>query len=198
MKIKSNKKIFIFSILVCFVLLSWTLALAVGAEGEGEGGGGFVKEWLWKIVNFAILAGILIYFAKKPLTNYLSARTAAIKKSLDDAREAKELAQEALKEVQERLRLKDQELAEILANARNSGEAERDALVKEAERMSQKILQHARSNIDFELKKAKDAIREEAVELAMGLAERRLREKLTPEEQKKLLEESITSLEKQS
>lgn len=196
MKIKIDKKFVIFCLMIAFVLLSWTLALA--AEAEGEGGGGFVKEWLWKIVNFAILAGILVYFARKPFKNYLEARTAGIQKSLDDARTAKELAEQALKEVQERLRLKDQELAEILANATNSGEAERDALVREAERMSQKILEHARSNIDFELNKARDAIKAEAVELAMGLAERRLREKLTPEEQRKLLEESITSLEKQS
>jgi len=183
-------------ILVFLIFLTWSFAFA--EEAAGEEGGGFVKEWLWKIINFGILAGILVYFLKKPLRNYLKSRTEAIQKSLDDARQAREIAEKALKEVEERLRLKDKELEEIMAGARSSGEAEAQALVKEARKMSERILAQAKTNIDFELKKAKDAIKEEAVELAMGLAEQRLKEKLTPGEQKKLIDESITRLERQS
>jgi len=184
-------------LLVFLIFLTWSVAFAEEAA-HGEEGGGFVKEWLWKIVNFGILAGILVYFMKKPLMSYLKSRTEAIQKSLNDAREAREIAEKALKDVEERLRLKDKEIEEIIAGARTSGEAESQALVREARKMSERILAQAKTNIDYEMKKAKDAIKEEAVELAMELAEQRLKEKLTPGEQKKLIEESITRLERQS
>jgi F-type H+-transporting ATPase subunit b len=67
--------------------------------------------------------------------------------------------------------------------------------MREAERMSERLMEQTRANIDFELKRAKDAIRQEAVELAIELAEQKLREKMTPEEQKRLIEESIAKLE---
>ncbi|MDA8086124.1 MAG: F0F1 ATP synthase subunit B [Nitrospiraceae bacterium] len=180
-------------------LMFWSLfvpaqtALAAGAEPGGE-----LKEWLWKIINFVILVGILVYFTKKPLANYLKARTEAIAKGIEDARAAREMAEKALREVEERLKLKDAELEEILRSATKSGEAEREALIKESDRMSQKIAEHAEAYVSFELKKAKDAIRKEAADLAVELAEKKLSRKLTPDAQKKLIEDAISQLEAKS
>jgi F-type H+-transporting ATPase subunit b len=188
----------ILGIVAILILLILCMNGIASAEEAAHEGGGFVKEWLWKIVNFAILVAVLVYFAKKPLRNYLQARTEAIKKSLEDAKQAREMAEQGLREVEERLKYKDKELEEIVAGAKTTGEAERENLLKEAQKMSERILAQSKSNIDYELKKAKDAIKEEAVELAMELAERRLKEKLTPAHQKKLIEESIAKLERQS
>ena len=168
-------------------------AFAAGAEAGGQW-----KEWLWKIINFVILVGVLAYFAKKPLANFLKARTEAIQKGIEDARMAREAAEKALEEIEERLKLKDKELEEILRTAAKSGEAEREALLKEAERMGQKITEHTEAYVSFELKKAKDAIRKEAADLAVGLAGKKLQQKLTPEGQKQLLEDAVSQLEAKS
>jgi F-type H+-transporting ATPase subunit b len=56
-------------------------------------------------------------------------------------------------------------------------------------------LEQAKTNIDFEVKQAKEMIKKEAVEIAMELAEKKLKEKLTKEEQLKLLEESVAKIE---
>jgi F-type H+-transporting ATPase subunit b len=180
--------------LMIIVLASSFVAPAFAAEEAAEHGG-FFKEWGWKIINFALLAGILVYFAKKPLAQFLRGRTEAIRKSLDEATAAREAAEKALREVEEKLKLREKEIADIVAAARGSGLAEKDALMREAERMSERLMEQTRANIDFELKRAKDAIRQEAVELAIELAEQKLREKMTPEEQKRLIEESIAKLE---
>ncbi len=164
-------------------------------EAAGESHGGDWKEWLWKIINFAILVIILVKFLGKPMREYFRKRTEIIQKSLDEAREAKELAQKALSEVQEKIKLKDEEIEKIIEAARASGVADRDELIKKGEEMSQKIKEQAKSNIDMELKNAKAKLRAEAAELAIKLAEKRLREQLTEEEQLKLLEESIKRLE---
>ncbi len=169
-------------------------AEAFAMEGAG-GGGGDWKDWLWKVINFAVLVFILVKFLTKPAKEYFRQRTELIEKSLAEAREAKELAQKALAEVEEKLKLKDQEIERIVSSAKQSGQAEHDSLVEQGREMSEKIRQQARTNIEMELKNAKAALRAEASGLALRLAEKRLKERLTEEEQLKLLEESIKRLE---
>jgi F-type H+-transporting ATPase subunit b len=91
--------------------------------------------------------------------------------------------------------VKDKEMEEIIASARLSGEKEKARLAEEGIKLQEKILEQAKTNIDFEVKQAKTAIKKEAAELAMDLAEKKLREKLTKEEQLKLLEESVAKIE---
>ena len=61
--------------------------------------------------------------------------------------------------------------------------------------MKEKILEQARTNIAYEVKRAKETIMEEAAAIAIELAEKKLKEKLTQEEQLKLLEESLAKIE---
>ena len=170
-------------------------AVVYAAEEGASSHGGDWKEWLWRIVNFAILIFILVKFLSKPMKEYFRKRSEVIEQSLTEAREAKELAQKALKEVQEKLALRDQEIEKIIASTRKSGESERNSLIEQGTRMSEKIKEQARSNIELELKNAKAALRSEAAELAIKLAEKKLRENLTEEEQLKIIEESIRKLE---
>lgn len=173
-------------------------AAAFAAEGGGEEHGGVdIMGVVWQVVNFAVLVALLIFAIKKfDVKGALRQRTELIKKNIDEAREAKEIAQKALAEVEERLKLKDREIEEIMANARASGERERAAAEEEGIRMSERITEQARANIEMELEQARAALRAEAVELAMELAEKKLGERLTPEEQKKLIEESLSKLER--
>jgi F-type H+-transporting ATPase subunit b len=171
-------------------------AFAFAATGGGEHGGGFtVMDWVWKIVNFAILVILLVKFAGKPLKNFLRQRKELIEKSIKESQEAKELARKALVEVEERLKLKDKEVEEIISLAKGSGESERDRLTVDGERLTVKILEQAKANIDHEVKMAKEAIKAEAVEAAMQAAEQKIMARMTKEEQERLLQESIKLLE---
>ena len=144
--------------------------------------------------NFLILVIVLFKFGKKPLADFLKKRTELIEKTLNEAKEAKEAALKALKEAEDRVRTKDTEVKEILDAARKSGELERDRIIEETAKLKDKILEQAKTNIDYELKHAKESIKAEAVELAMELAEKKLKEKLTREEQEKLLDESLVKI----
>ncbi len=168
-----------------------------GGGGEEHGGGSSVLMGVvWQVLNFAVLVTLLVILIKKfDVKGMLRERTELIKKSIDEAREAKELAQKALAEVEERLKLKDKEIDEIISAARASGERERAEAEEEGKRMSERIIEQAKTNIEFELEQARAAIKAEAVELAMGLAEKKLGERLTPDEQRKLIEESLSKLE---
>jgi F-type H+-transporting ATPase subunit b len=132
---------------------------------------------------------------KMDIKGFFKKRTELIEQSLKEAREAKELAQKALAEVEERLKIKDKEIEEIVAAAKESGEREKIRLAEDGDKLSARILEQTQNNIAFEVKMAKEAIKREAVEIAMELAEKKLKEKLTKEEQVKLLEESIEKIE---
>jgi F-type H+-transporting ATPase subunit b len=177
-----------------YILYFAFVSLAFGAE-EAAGHGGLWEEYRWKVLNFAILVAVLVYFAKKPLKEFLSKRTEVIEKTLKEAREAKELAQKALAEVEERLKLKDKEMEEILSRTRLSADKEQALLAQQGEQMKLKILEQAKSNIDYEVRLAREAIKAEAVEIAIELAEKKLKEKLTREEQVRLIEESVKRME---
>lgn len=177
-----------------FSLVFLMAATAFASEAAAEHGSP-VMEWVWKIVNFAVLVTILVVFAGKPLKGFLRKRTELIEKTLQEAKEAKDNAAKALREVEERLKGKDKEIEEIIALSRAAGEKEREALIKEGERMSVRAVEQAKANIEFELERAKAAVRAEAVGLALELAEKKLGERLTPDVQKKLLEESLAKLE---
>lgn len=153
------------------------------------------KDWFWPVVNFSILVIILFYFGRKPIKEYFQKRTELIEKSLKEAEEAREFAKKALDEVQERLRNTDKEIKEIIEGARRAGEKEKDELIAEAERLRQKIIEQARANIGFELEKAKKEIKSEAALIAIELAEKQIKERLSREEQEALIEEYIQRLE---
>ena len=183
-----------YAALFVFCILQFALVtVAFGAEEAAHGGEW--KEWLWKILNFAILVGVLVWFAKKPLQEFLRKRTELIEKTLQEAKEARELAQEALAEIEERLKLKDREIEEILSRSRLSADKEKELLIQQGEQMGEKLLEQARNNIDYELGRAKESIKAEAVKIAMELAEKKLKERLTKEEQIRLIEESLARME---
>ncbi|OGW46897.1 MAG: ATP synthase F0 subunit B [Nitrospirae bacterium RBG_13_41_22] len=181
-------------ILPLFIFSIAFASYAFGSSEEAEHATPLWKEYMWKIINFGILILILFKFAKKPLQNFLQKRTELIEKTLNEAKEAKEAATKALKEVEERLKVKDSEIEAIMSAAKKSGEHERDSIIEESTRLKEKILEQAKTNIDFELKHAKEVLKAEAVELAMELAEKKLKDKLTKDEQEKLLEDSLMKI----
>jgi F-type H+-transporting ATPase subunit b len=192
-KTKNTTPLFfpVIALLGTYFLFPAALALAAGG-GEQHFG---LMDWVWRFVNFGILVVLLVKFAGKPLKNFFQQRKELIEKSIRESQEAKELARKALAEVEERLKLKDKEVEEILSIAKVSGESERARLIEESERMKVRILEQAKSNIDHEVKLAREAIKAEAVEASVQLAEEKIKNRLTTAEQERLLQESIKLLE---
>jgi F-type H+-transporting ATPase subunit b len=188
---KSQKSKLLRILAFCVFNFAFTaVAFASGGEEHGD----LFKEYMWKIINFLVLVVVLFKFAKKPLQNFLQQRSETIAKTLQEAKAAREAAEKALREVEGRLKTKDAEIEAIIAAAKRSGEVERNAIIEESARLKEKIVEQAKTNIEFELKQAKEIIKAEAVELAMELAEKKLREKLTQAEQEKLLDDSLVKI----
>ncbi|MFQ3573886.1 MAG: F0F1 ATP synthase subunit B [Thermodesulfovibrionales bacterium] len=177
------------------IALLGVLSLSTPTFAGGGGESFTLTDWFWKFVNFGILVFLLVKFVKKPIQDYLQQRRENIEKTLNEAKEAKELAQKALTEVEERLVLKDKEIASILESAKESGEREKARLIEEGEKMRLKILEQAKINIDYEVRKAKETIQTEAAEAAMMRAEELIKSSITDKDQDRLFQESLKLLE---
>lgn len=194
MKKVQSSKVFNYILFTIYFLLLTSAAVFANEGGEAEPS--LFKAYLWPVINFIILIVLLTYAMKKAdIKGFFRKRTELIEQSLKEAKEAKELAQKALAEVEDRLKMIDKEVEEIIASAKLSGEKEKGRLVEEGDKLKEKVLEQAKTNIDFEVKQAKATIKKEAVEIAMELAEKKLKQKLTKEEQLKLLEESVAKIE---
>ncbi len=179
-----------------FILVSCILHLAssVVFASEGAEPAASFKDLLWPVINFAILVFILVKFGRKPISEFLKKRTELIEKSLKEAEEAKELAKKAFSEVQERLLGMDKEINNILESAKKAGEREKEALIAQGESLKSKIIEQAKANIEYELQKAKKAIKSEAALMALELAEKQIKEKLDAKGHEKLTEEYIQKI----
>ena len=190
----SNSKFQITGIAAFFLV--FILVSNVFAIGGGGGEHHFTwKDWIWPVVNFGILAFILVHFGRKPVSEFFKKRTETIEKSLKEAKEARELAQKTLDEVRERLNNTDSEIEKIIESARKSGEKEKEAIIAEGERLKERIIEQAKANIDFELQKAKETIKSDAALLALEMAEKQIKEQLGQKEQEGLIDDYIKRLE---
>lgn len=199
MKIKfqiPNSKLHISSIL--FFIFNMILVSSAFAAEAAHDVHYTWKDWLWPVVNFAILMFILVFFGKKPLGDYFKGRTAMIEKSLKDAAEARKLAEKTLAEVKARLGNTDAEIQQIIDAAKKSGEKEKESIIAEGEQMKTKIIEQAKANIDFELQKAKETIKSDAALMALELAEKDIKERLGKSEQKALINDYIKRLEEKN
>jgi F-type H+-transporting ATPase subunit b len=188
-----NRFYTIFVLTSGFCLFFYGTGIAVSSEG---GGHGFAwKDLVWPLINFGVLAAILFFAGRKPVTQFFKKRTEVIEKSLEEAREARELATKTLEEVRERLANTDKEINEILSAAKKSGEKNKDSIIAEGEELKNKILEQAKTNIEFELQKARESIKSEAALMALELAEKQIKEKLGKEGQETLIDEYIRKLE---
>src|SRR5918998_943634 len=181
-------------------LKSFTLLAATeGAEGEEEGGSFLVSPdvglMLWTLLVFLIALAILYKYAFPRIGEALDKRQRAIEDSIDTAARTKAEADELLAEYRERLKEARVQAEDIITRARKAGDqAEREAL--EAGRAKrEELLQQARRDIQAETSRAIGEIRAEVADLTVLATEKVTRKTLTPEDQRRLVEEALGELD---
>ena len=151
--------------------------------------------YIWTIATFLILVALLGKFAWRPLLEALDRREETIRKSLEEAR--------AARQEMERVRV---ESGEVLAAAR----VEADAIVSrtraDAARLSEELRQKARADaenilrnaerqIEAETARALQAIRHEAADLSVAIASKIIRRNLSREDNERLIAETFKEIE---
>jgi F-type H+-transporting ATPase subunit b len=192
-KQKHNKTLW--TLLLALAMVAMAAACAFAQEhGGGAEEGATLMEWVWRVVNFGIIAGVLVYFLAKPMKTFMKKRIEMVETSLAEAKIAREDALKRLAGVEERLKDKDAEIKSLLAVAEDNGRKEKELLIAESEKMTEDILVSAKENIDSELLKAKEALRKEAALMAVELAEKLVRENISKEDRARIIEDYLSKV----
>jgi F-type H+-transporting ATPase subunit b len=181
---------------VLVVALSAMPAAALAATG-GEGGGNFRAVWdlIWRVVNFAALVGVLVYFARKPVADGIRNSIESVRKLLQETEESRKEAEAKMQEAEQRLARVDKEVEDLLVTARQESEVEKERILAEAEEAVQRLKREAKTSIELELKKSQDLLRREVAESAVAAAEEIIRQNIKPEDQRRFINEYLEKLE---
>jgi F-type H+-transporting ATPase subunit b len=188
------------------VLSGWVLAGSSFATAEEPAHSGSEKQHrgihpesplsvVWKWGNFLILFGGLGWYLRRPLQDFLDSRSRSIQEGLASGQAAKELAQKQLAEIESRLNRLDEEIRSLKAQAFQEAGEERNRILESAKTEAQKIFEMAQREIEGMKKAARLELKSHIAELAVRLAEERLKKSVSSDENKRLVLQFLDSLE---
>jgi len=131
--------------------------------------------WLAVIINFAIVAGVIVWASKKNLPAVFRNRTASIQKSIEDARRASEDANQRLAQIESRLSRLDDEIAQMRIASEREASAEEQRIQRAAEEDAKRIVESAEQEISAATKAARRELTSYAADLAVTLAAKQIR-----------------------
>ena len=156
------------------------------------------EESIWpqlgKIFNFAVLAGTLFYFARKPLASYLAGRRAQVRSDLVEADAIKKAAAAQIAEMDARLAALPAELAALRARGQEEIAAEQRRIRELAEIERQRLLEAATREIDQKTRMARRELVEHAASLAVATAERKINAEITDADRARLVDRFLAEV----
>lgn len=169
------------------------------AEGHGgEAAPAHAPGWqatdTYRVLNFAVLAGALIFLIRKPASQALNSRIQGIAEQLKDLEAKKVEAEKQLAEYNRKFAQLEKEEAAILAEYQRQGEEARTRILKEAADAAEKLKAQAQKSIQSEFEKARDELKRDVLDQAMAQAEALIRTKITAGDQEKLVDEYLAKV----
>jgi F-type H+-transporting ATPase subunit b len=163
-------------------------------KGEKEEEEPASPPFLFMLINFGIF---LIILAKTllPAGQKMSAeRHDQIKNALDEAAKLREQAAKKLAEYETRIKDVDSEVKKIVDDIRAAAEEDKKRILENAERQAAQMKHDAELRIAAEIEMARAKLSREVAVAASSATEKLLREKTTPDDQKKLVGNFISGM----
>jgi len=162
-----------------------------GAAGEEEHG---VLAEVFHWMNFLLILGGVWYLGKKVVVPMFAERTRAIQENMQASARAMAEASKRLADIEQKLRFLDEEIRDIRLTAQRDAAAEQTRMEELAQVEAGKIAQAAEQEIETAAKAARRELQRYAAELAVGLAEKRIRETISPDAEKRILRSFVSDL----
>ena len=166
-----------------------------GAEPrEAESHEGGLVAVIARLVNFGLLAGSLVYMLRSPLAGYLTDRSETIRADLVNAEAMKKEAAAQIAEIEQKMRARPGELDAIRSQVTAEIAAEEARIHAAAAAERERLLEQARRDIEQRAAAAERDLSNHAADLAVGLASDRIRMKITPDDQTRLVDRYVSRL----
>lgn len=182
------------------MILAVAVCILVGAAtAHASGHEGLVSSdqlwnYLWRVVNFIVVAAIIWKLAGSKIKDLLSGRQQEIKDNLDDLQTRQATAEKKLKDVEQSIANLDKEKQAVLDEAKVQGEALKVAIIEKAEKDAELIREQAKRTAANEAVGAVEAMRAEVAEMVVQAAEKIVQEKLSDADHDRLVDEYLTKV----
>jgi F-type H+-transporting ATPase subunit b len=130
--------------------------------------------WLSVVLNFVVIAAVIVWAARKYLPGMFRDRSTAIQKAMQEAQKASEEARRRLAEIEARLMKLDVEIGMIRDAAEKEGAAEEARIQAAAQEDARKIVTSAEQEIAAAAKAARRQLTAYAADLAVGIARKQI------------------------
>jgi len=178
---------------ILFVVLFAVTGVHAGEEHENPAVEGATELFKW--INFAIVAGAILWLCLKKAPAFFSGRASAISSAITKATSAKAAADAQLREAESKLANLQKEITELRAVSERESAAEVARLRAATQSDAQKIAAAAKTEIEAAERAARLELKSLAAILAVDGAESLLVKELTPKAQESLISGFVKSLE---
>lgn len=148
-----------------------------------------MEELKYQIINFVCFIVVLVYFVRKPLLDSIAKRHTDIKAAVEEARAQRVAAEKKLKELESKINALEAETATILSRATTDAEQMKNKIIEDAKKNAARMIADAESTAAGAVQDQKNEIKAEVVDKAIALAEKMIREKLSTDDQKRIVTE---------
>lgn len=169
--------------------------LAHASGGEHKSQAEVLRETGWQAFNLVVILALLIHFGRKPVADYFASRRQGIQTQLSQAADLLSQAEHRNSELQRKLVDLTAELDSIREASNRRAEEEALRILAEARATADRIRRDAQAAVDQELRRAQSKLREEAADLALELASRKLQSGVNDADRDRLMDEFITRVE---
>jgi F-type H+-transporting ATPase subunit b len=177
--------------LLCSVLI---LALSAHAE-EAASGPQQSAENLFKWINFALVAGVILWLCLKKGPGFFGRRADVISADIQKSTEAKKKAELQLQDAETKLQNLEKEVADLRASAQRESAAEADRIRNLTVTDKQKVAEAAQTEVQAAERAARLELKALAANLAVSGAESLLVKQLTPAAQEALINNFVKTLD---
>jgi F-type H+-transporting ATPase subunit b len=195
MNVKLAKTAKLYARIIASMLFS-VLFVTLSAHAEEAGSASQQSaENLFKWINFALVAGLIVWLCLKKGPAFFGRRADVISADIQKSTEAKKQAEEQLRDAETRLQNLEKEVADLRASAQRESAAEADRIRNLTVTDEQKIADAAQAEVDAAERAARLELKALAANLAVNGAESLLVKQLTPAAQEALINNFVKTLD---
>lgn len=170
------------------------ITLLNGSSKMIEFSKGLIFEWGIMVISILTIVWILKKLLFKPVTEFIEKRKEAIAQEVENAAKTKETAVSLKAEYEGKLSKVDQEVDEILKQAREKAIRQEQQMIEAARKEAEAIKAKAFHEIELEQSRVSAQMKEEMIEVAALMTSKFVEKSLSESEQAKYIDEIITEM----
>jgi F-type H+-transporting ATPase subunit b len=150
---------------------------------------------IFKLINFAIFAGILAYFLKKPAKEFWLKRHVSIGDCIAAAKNSYDRVCKEEFSINERLKNVGREKIDLINELKKEGALERTKLIELATKYGEELKKDAGLSMKYEIERAISDIKKQIAGEVIELVSQRLAKETTEDDYKKAMNSSLGEIE---